>query len=192
MEQALAVIGGAFIGGSAMLCSGIVVEAYRRHKDRRAIALVIAGEISALTNERAQRRVAERLSRPEDAAGVSPIGGTQLASWTIDRLIDKVGLLGGDFPFRVSAYCAHLRECQAAFARMKAGGGATSASPHDARISWEDACSVGRGLMRDLLALSEEPFGIGRLNQRLTRRLSAVLRRRPRRSMHGGNSRTAI
>jgi hypothetical protein len=159
MEQAFAVLGGAFIGGSAMLCSGIVVEAFRRHRDRRAIALVIAGEISALTNRSAPRPLIQQMAAPGQGESSSFPGEAEvLAPIAIERVIDRVGLLGGDLPFRIAAYLAHLRRCRAM--------SASQANKDSALANWREAHSLGEALMTDLLALSEEPFAVGLLGRR--------------------------
>jgi hypothetical protein len=171
MEHVLAVFGGALIGATAVLCSGFVVETYRRHRDRQAMALAIAGEISALTNATERRRAIEVLPsalRRLDV-GVSPLEGySRVHPPTIERFMEKVGLLGGDFPFRIAAYGVHLREYREILGRVsndKLDCAAKASAIRDACASWDEAYDLARDLMDDLLMLAREPFGIGRLRR---------------------------
>jgi hypothetical protein len=59
MDPGTSAILGSFIGASAGIGGGILLEAYKRNRDREGFALALAGEIFSLLHITEQRQVAQ-------------------------------------------------------------------------------------------------------------------------------------
>src|SRR5260221_3910021 len=110
MSKALAAILGA-IGGAIL--SGILLEAYKRHRDRQGAASAIAGEIFAILQMSARRNyvpwfqgILRQLDSGIDVAIPDILRRPIELDPVISSYMDRLGPLGSDLPERIIT-CYH-------------------------------------------------------------------------------------
>jgi hypothetical protein len=160
MDEAAAALTGAFIGASAGIAGGLLLEAYKRRRDRRGTASALAGEIASILFMAERRRYVEFFTGilPQLNAGVDvPIAkfgpGGDYRDPVVDRFLDKIGLLSGDLPERIVRFYSILTGIRRDLERMANGelnaAGKASVIAEDLAI-WQEAVALGNQLMADL------------------------------------------
>lgn len=102
---------GSMATAAAIFGGGLVVEAYKRSRDRRGMALALAGAVDALLSLIETRDMVgeligahDRLEAGERVTFGSLVGQSQ-SFWTITMAqATRIGELGGELPFRVSRF----------------------------------------------------------------------------------------
>lgn len=166
MDQAWAALGGALLGSSTGIGSGLLLENYRRHRDRCGVASSISGEIAAIIGMAEKRNhvayfegLAERAERGEKIV-VEPVvhqaemGIPPVVANTLDRL----GLLPGDLPARVVTFYTYVVGVRGDIVRLASGEFADR--PKNAAnlirqnlALWRETCALGKSLAADLDAV---------------------------------------
>jgi hypothetical protein len=115
MDTGTTAIIAAAVGATAAIMSGLGVEAYKRHRDRKGIASAIAGEISGIIMMTAKRRhverfqgALERLDRNEPVVIPGILGVEPKLDPVVEKNLDKLGALGGDLPERIAHFYQFL------------------------------------------------------------------------------------
>jgi len=120
----LGVIIGALIGG----LSNVFLEAYKRCRDKKAVASLLAGEISGIltmTEIRGYKslyeRLLDRLEQGEDIPTPDILGGQPSLDPGIQASLDKIGLLSQDFPERLALFYQQLSGIRLDIRRLAEG-----------------------------------------------------------------------
>jgi hypothetical protein len=162
MDQGTTAVLSGFIGASAGIGSGLLLEAYRRRRDRKGVASALAGEISAILTITSMRQYeqlfAGLLSRIEAGEDV-PIplvitNDPNALDPIIAKHIDKLGMLGGNLPERVAHFhyvLNALRIDAVALAKVPTGNvaGKRGVMTQDLAL-WRDAEPKARALAAQL------------------------------------------
>ena len=125
MADAWSAVGGAFIGAFAGIGAGIVLEAFKRYRDRVGTASALVGEISAIldianTREYVQYSdwLLEKLRQAPGHKVAMLFGDPKLVDPILEKHLDKLGLLGGDLPERVAIFYSRVRAIRFDWARL--------------------------------------------------------------------------
>jgi hypothetical protein len=171
MDQGTAAILGAFIGASAAMGSNLLVEAYKRHRDRQGAAAALAASIQA-TIDLARRRgyvglfnhyVAE-LRAGRDVKIPTLVKALGQIDPITDRYIDRLGMFGGALSFEIAYFFSVVIGIRLDLERMGAGefdgnlGGKVHVLTEDLQL-WQDAERRGIEAARQLRLDASRWFG---------------------------------
>lgn len=168
MNPGSAAILGAFIGGGAVIGSNVILESYKRHRDRQGTASALAGEIAAALAMAQARHyvenftvIAERLEhgdeRPfpaivsDDHRGLEPV---------LRAYLYRIGMLPGDLPERVAQFYSYLGGIKTDLLRLADGefrgrpADAAVLTREDLRLWVTDSVPLGQRLVTDLRAVA--------------------------------------
>lgn len=167
MDSSSAAILGAFIGGTAIVGSYVILESYKRHRDRQGTASAFAGEIAAELRMGEARKyvenfttIAAQLEQGDERPFPAIVSGEHRGPEPALRpLRDRIGMLPGDLPERVAQFHLYLGAIRTDLLRLAEGE--FRGRPADAAILiredlhlWvNDTVPLGRQLVTDLRAL---------------------------------------
>jgi hypothetical protein len=166
VDQAWAALGGALLGSSAGIGSGLMLENYKRHRDRCGVASSLAGEIASILGMAEMRRhveyfmaLAERAERGEGIVVEPVVLHPHELPPVIAKNLDRLGLLPGDLPSRVITFYTYVMGVRGDIGRLAAGeyaqrpGNAAVVIRQDLAL-WEETRATGRALVSDLTVIS--------------------------------------
>ena len=162
MNQASAALLGAFIGASAGVTGGVVLEWYKRRRDRQGTASAVAGEIASIlymTERRNHPAFFERMLPKLDAGEDVPVPaiapGDDQRDLVADRYLDRLGLLPSDYAERVIRFYTLVVGFRADVRRMTSGefkgkpSVMASIIREDLEV-WREATQLGHQLVTEL------------------------------------------
>ena len=162
MDQATAALLGAFIGASAGITGGVVLEMYKRRRDRQGTASAIAGEIASILDMTEKRRYVAyfedalaALDAGKDVLVPDMVPGGDFRDPVVDRYLDRLGLLPSNLPERIVRFYALLAGVRADIHRAASGEFAgkpamMAALIREDLIFWQEAARLGQGVIIDL------------------------------------------
>ena len=167
LSQTAAVLFGSVATATAIFGGGLAVEAYRHRRARIGMALALAGAIDALLRLIEARDVTGKLSRMlrDLEAGRSTLieypEAENLPFRTItNSFAGQIGSLRGDLPFRVARFLTHTYGVHLDLQRLNGSPDIPRAAALIREIQplWNEAKSLGDGLVRDLRASAGRPI----------------------------------
>ncbi len=160
LTPTLAALFGSIATAIAIFAGGLAVEFYKRERDRRGMALALAGAIDALLGLIEARGMTAELTGAlqELDAGRPVVFGSLVGDNDPFKTItlayaDQIGHLGRDLPFRVARFLTYSQELLHDLARLDRH---QDAPPMQAMLIrrmgpvWEMTEELGRGLVGDL------------------------------------------
>jgi hypothetical protein len=167
MSPGTSAVLGAFIGASAGIGSGILLEMYRRHRDTRGTALALAGEIASLLHMAEVRRYVPAFERflaelreGHDVSIPRITHGRDYRDPVADRYLDKIGYLPGDLPERIVRFYAVLSGIRHDLDRMSSGEvdlqGKANLIAEDLSL-WDDNDDLSEKLIEELRQVGRQP-----------------------------------
>jgi len=160
MDPAMAALIGSLIGAFAGIGGGLLLEAYRRRRDRQGTASALAGEIASILFMAERRKYVEYFETilPSLDGGVDILIGkfapdADHPEPVADRLIDKLGLLPRNLPERVVRFYSMVagirRDLERMANREVSVSGKATMIREDLAI-WTEAVSLGNELVTEL------------------------------------------
>jgi hypothetical protein len=160
MDPALAALLGVAIGGVFGIAGGVVLEAYKRRRDRQGTASALAGEIASilfLADRRGYVAFFEGILPRLGAGENVPIGNFAPSADQPDPVakafIDRLGLLPGQLPERVVRFYSMTTGIRRDLERMAKGefdvAGKIFIIKQDLEI-WREAVLLGNELVAEL------------------------------------------
>ncbi|MGB8275699.1 MAG: hypothetical protein WCF16_10580 [Alphaproteobacteria bacterium] len=165
---------GVVIGALAVVSAGLLVEDYKRHRDRQGTASALAGEIQSILHMTEKRnyvlwftRIATELESGLDVT-VPDIGAQPgKLDPIVDRHIDRLGLLSGDVPERLAIFYSALNGIRLDLFKMASGKLDTGEEPQQVRgrkavliredlSLWDETEPLGKALVTDLRKIAGE------------------------------------
>lgn len=149
----------ALVGALAVVTSGILLEDYKRHRDRQGAASALAGEICSILHMTEQRQYVQAfqgfLARLEAGQQVSvfDIGVTPgKLDPVIEKYIDRLGLLDADLPERIAIFYMQLNGIRLDIANLAAGRWDRDIARKAALIRedlrlWDETASLGQAVL---------------------------------------------
>jgi hypothetical protein len=172
VDQATAVLLGAFIGASAGISGGVALEMYKRRRDRQGTASALAGEIASIlymTEKRGHVALFENALPTLDAGQDVPVPdiapGREFRDPVADRYLDRLGLLPWNLPERIVRFYTLVVGVRADVQRMASGEFTGKPSSMAAIIRedlavWKEATLLGSQVVTELQKLSRPPWRI--------------------------------
>jgi hypothetical protein len=169
----LGVLLSALVGAATAVLAGIPLEHYKRHRDRRGTAAVIAGEIAALLHVTERGNTIENfrtIQKALEAGKDVPIPEVYTVEPTygpiFEKLIDKLGLLPVDVAERVVQFYGYLIGIRAVLKNLFSGAWDEMPDPKRTKAGqiavglalWADASAVARPLIDELRTIAAEPW----------------------------------
>jgi hypothetical protein len=170
MDQGASALLGAFIGASAGIGGGVLLEMYKRNRDREGFALALGGEIYSIIHVTEQRQIANgyaallpRLDAEDDVKMPPIFREPGQLDPIMERHLDKIGFLKGDLPFRVGLFYSNLQAVRSdliALARGHFNGQPKTQALMIRRdiALWNETVKIGQALVTDLHNLHRKPF----------------------------------
>lgn len=151
----LGVVIGAILGG----LSNVGLEIYKRHRDKKTIASLLAGELSSLLDMTDKRNykalykdILVRLEEGGDVAMPDVLGDYPSLDPGLEKVLVKVGMLPGDLPERIARFYQQLGGVRLDMKRL--GQQTCQGNPavilREDLSLWEDTEQLGRQLVADL------------------------------------------
>jgi hypothetical protein len=161
MDTGAAGLLGAAIGASAAIGGNLMLEAYKRRRDRQGVASALAGEIATILYMAERRKYVEHFTNvvlPQLEQGID----VKIPHFTperdyrdpvIDRCLDKLPLLPGHLAERIVRFYSMLSGIRADLYRMAEGEGDVAWKAAIIREDldlWKDTVSVGNEIVTEL------------------------------------------
>ncbi len=152
MSQAVAALFGAII---TILFSGILLESYKRHRDLQGVAPALAGEIYSIIHITDKRQTPKnfayllsQLEAGKQIAWPDVTGGDRSEDDPVmNKHLDKIGLLPGNLPERITTFYTYLRGIRIDVRSLSKGifaePSAQAAIVRADLILWADANQLG-------------------------------------------------
>jgi hypothetical protein len=194
MDQAWAALGGAFLGASAGITGGLMLEAYKRYRDRQGTAMAFAGSIQAIIKTTERRNYVQYFTAM--AAAIESGHPARIGKLVDDRdridpiadsYIDRLGSLGPKLAGRVVEFYSYQTGIRLDILRLADGefqndpNSAVMIIREDLSL-WADTERLGRELIVELTDTAQ-PLAVcvarmlGSAYQRLTQRAGRLVSR---------------
>jgi predicted DNA-binding ribbon-helix-helix protein len=164
------VIGAVLVALISVFFSGILLESYKRHRDRQGVASALAGEIFSIIHMAQRREHAkhfafilatlesgEKVSWP-DITGGDPSQDDPVVKSQMDRL----GFLPDNIPERIVTFYTYMRGIRIDIANLSKGAFREPRIEAEIiradLIVWDDAVRLGNDLWRDLRNIATQPW----------------------------------
>jgi hypothetical protein len=163
MDPGITAIFGAIVGGFVGMAGGVVLEMYKRHRERQGIASALAGEISTIlfmTKERkyieTYHKIAELLECGQEVSIPTVVTRTEKGfDPVMAKNLDRLGSLGGSLPEGIVKFYTIVEGLRFDVTRL--AGGEFKQRQHEAAELirrdikiWADIATLGSQLVGDL------------------------------------------
>jgi hypothetical protein len=171
MDSFVATLVGSFVGASAAIGAGPLLESYKRHRDRSGTASAIAGEIAAIIDISIKRKHAEGfasflvpLKKGTDVKIGNIVGFNKDAlDPIIESHIGKLGLLPSSLSRKIAAFYTYLQGIRIDLLRLASdefdGDPSSKAQIIEEDLAlWKQTVDLGNSIIQELDKVSSEKW----------------------------------